>query len=149
MSKLIQRAHAAQSVIDEYYKQPLVWGKSDCAHLAAAVIIKLGHANPFKGIQKYTSETGAFKAMRRAGFTTLAEAVEKLGFESIPPVSALSGDIVGYPGQGFGGVALGVAIGDGRFLGFAAGPDGQPICDHAKIADVAALGTMMAWRVTV
>ncbi len=144
MHQLIKRTYVAQSLIDEFNGKPLIWGKIDCAHIAAFVLKAFGYSNPLKGIQKYTSERGAMLAMRKAGLPDLLSAIDRLDLERIAPASALSGDIVAYPGEGFGGHALGVALGDGRLMGIAAGPDGIPIVDHAPITVAT-----VAWRVVV
>ncbi|TXI01183.1 MAG: hypothetical protein E6Q76_17465 [Rhizobium sp.] len=124
MNPLIVRVNAAQSVIDKFLGQPFQWGSSDCACLAAFSLRQLGYDNPLSGIETYGTYRGAKKAMKRAGITGFADHFEqKLGLERIAPAMALPGDLVLIPGEHpetFDG-ALGVAIGQGRILGFANG----------------------------
>lgn len=70
-----------------------------------------------KGL-KYSTETGAVRALKRTGFADLIEAVDALGLERIAPAAAKTGDLVGMPCEGPWGCALTVAVGNGRVFGF-------------------------------
>lgn len=123
--QLVSRIAAAQATIDRFLDQEFQWGANDCAHLAAFAIRSLGHADPLAKIDSYGTRRNALKAMRRAGITSFADHIERLGFEPIAPAMALPGDIVGIPAdqddEAKGWVALGVAIGQDRVLAFADG----------------------------
>lgn len=136
--QLVSRIAAAQATIDRFLETEFQWGANDCAHLAAFAIRSLGHADPLAKIDSYGTRRNALKAMRKAGINSFAEHIEKLGFEPIPPAMALPGDIVGIPAEqddeAKGWVALGVAIGQDRVLGFADGRCGWApthVCSHA------------------
>lgn len=139
------RAQAAQAVIDKYFDKSFLWGKRDCVHLASRAIIELGHPDPLSGVKHYNTPLGARKAMKAAGVKDFAEHIDNLGFERIGYASALPGDLVGFRGQFHGAdeesVALGIAIGNGRIVGYASG-----VCGFA---DAVAVQCTHAWRVPV
>ncbi len=120
--QLVSRIAAAQATIDRFLDQEFQWGACDCAHLAAYAIRALGHADPLAQIDSYGTRRNALKAMRKAGITSFADHLEALGFEPIPAAMALPGDVVGIPAdeadEAKGWLALGVAIGQDRVLGF-------------------------------
>lgn len=136
--QLVSRIAAAQATIDRFLDQEFQWGANDCAHLAAFAVRSLGHADPLASVPSYATRRNALKAMRKAGITSFADQLAKLGFEPIPPAFALPGDIVGIPAEeddeAKGWLALGVAIGQDRVLGFANGRCSWApthVCSHA------------------
>jgi hypothetical protein len=135
----IVRVEAAQSTIDQFLGKPFEWGRTDCAQLAAHCLKAQGYADPLQTVGEYWDYRSAKKAMKRASIASFAEHFEQaLGLERIAPAEALPGDIVAF--EGFNpetfGVALGVAIGQGRIVGFA-----NDICDYAPDSVCVA-----AWR---
>ncbi len=141
--QLVSRIVAAQATIDRFLDQEFQWGANDCAHLAAFAIRSLGHADPLAKIDSYGTRRNALKAMRRAGIENIPDHLERLGFAPIAPATALPGDIVGIPAEqddeAKGWVALGVAIGQDRVLGFANGRCGWAPTNVAT----------RAWRIPV
>lgn len=136
----IARVEAAQSTIDQFLGKPFEWGKTDCAQLAAHCLKALGYADPLQSVGEYWDYRSAKKAMKRAGITTFAQHFEQaLGLEPIAPAMALPGDIVAFPGEhpDTFDAALGVAIGQGRVIGFGANHVGDYAPDHICVA---------AWR---
>lgn len=69
--------------------------------------------------------------MKASGYSSLVDAVNDYGLTPIPPAAAMAGDIIAYPGEGFGGFALGIALGDNKILGIA--PNPLPVVDVAAI----------------
>lgn len=124
MVQYLQRIEAVLATRDAFLGKPLSWGKVDCLHLVAFCLKQLGHRKPTKGVRKYSSQIGAIRAMKASGFTSLVDAVDAYGLTRIPPAMAMAGDVIAYASddEGFGGYALGVAVGDNKFLGMAPHP---------------------------
>lgn len=149
----LARYEAAEATQKAFFEQPFVWGKADCLHMAAFCLKNLGHERPLKGVLKYTSEKGAIRAMLKAGYRGLADAVDDFGLERIAPAMAIHGDLIAWPQErsGLGEYALAVALGDDRMIGFLPGPDGNLV---GTIGPVSAAATasdeygvpMLAWR---
>jgi hypothetical protein len=114
----VSPAQAAQACIDRFSGKAYEPGKRDCAVLAAHLLHQYGIAVPVMKGLKYSTETGAVRALKRTGFADLIEAVDALGLERIAPAAAKTGDLVGMPCEGPWGCALTVAVGNGRVFGF-------------------------------
>lgn len=127
----VDRVKAAQATKDHFFGKLLDWGSVDCLQIAAHCLEQLGHTKPTKTVRKYTSETGAIRALKASGYSSLIDAVNDYGLTPIPPAAAMAGDIIAYPGEGFGGYALGIALGDNKILGIA--PNPLPVVDVAAI----------------
>jgi len=111
---------AAQACIDRFNGKPYAPGKRDCVKLACHLLHQYGVAVPHTKGVRYSTEAGAIKALRRAGFRDLIEAVDSLGLERIAPARAQAGDLVGLPCDRLG-CTLTVAVGNGRVIGFQGG----------------------------
>lgn len=114
------RVAAAQATLDLYLDKPFVWGKWDCARLAAHCLKGLGHRPNLSRFGFYKSALGAARAMKREGFADLAAYLDDgLRLMRIPQAAALPADILGFrhPDQELP-VGLGVAVGNGRILAF-------------------------------
>lgn len=122
MHPMIRRQRAAQACIDRFAGKAYQPGRHDCVKLAAHALRAMGHkVRPLKGVT-WSSETGALKALRRTGFANLSDAVDAQGLPRIAPAMLLPGDLVGMPSDGEGfDVALMVAVGNGRIIGFSGG----------------------------
>lgn len=117
----LDRAWVAQDAVDAFDGKPLDFQNADCIRLIAHSVKAMGHRpKGLKGL-RWSSETGALKALRRSGFADLLAAMDGQGFERIAPAKALPGDIVALPCEGLWGGALMVALGGGRLLGFLEG----------------------------
>ncbi|SNS53062.1 hypothetical protein SAMN06295912_108112 [Sphingomonas laterariae] len=132
------RRDAAQATLDRYRGQPFRFGRYDCCRLAAFHLRQLGYKPALARGGSYSSALGARRALARAGFASLAEALDTLGLERIPPAAAIVGDIVQADGEDAFG-ALAVVLGNGRIIGWAEGHDG------AEVMQMIAMNT--AWRV--
>lgn len=116
---LIERVKAAELAQRTFHERPFEWGRNDCAYLISTVLTALGHPNPLKDFRKYSTEAGAMRALMKLGFATVEEVLdESLKLERITPAATLPGDIVGIPGEGDTGHALGVVLDADRVLAF-------------------------------
>jgi len=82
---------------------PLDWGVHDCATFASDVIQAMTGEDffaPFRG--RYTTALGAVRAIRRAGFDTLAD-FAAANAPAVPVAFARRGDLLFYP-TGAGGI---------------------------------------------
>lgn len=118
MNPMIRRQAAAQATIDRFQGKPLVLGRDDCVRMSAFCLRKLGVKASLLKAGSYRSEVGARRVMQRLGYDTLADAVDALGLPRIAPAMCLPGDILSLRAAGDHAVALAVAVGNGRVLGF-------------------------------
>lgn len=118
MIEMIRRQQAAQAAVDRFKGQPWELGKNDCVRLAAFVLRKMGHRPQLGKAGSYKTGPGAILALKRAGYATLAEALDALGLERIAPAAARVADIIMIPGEAPLDGALTIAVGNGRVLGF-------------------------------
>lgn len=119
---MILRRDAAQATLDAFVGRRFAWGSADCVRLAAFAARQLGHPAPLAKAGRYRTEAAARQALKRAGFDTLQQALDKLFFQ-IPPAAALPGDILACRGVvEVDGAApwpcLMVAMGSGLAVGF-------------------------------
>lgn len=118
MIELMRRQQAAQTAVDRFKGQPWQLGKNDCVRLAAFVLRKMGHRPQLGKAGAYKTGAGALLALKRAGYSTLSDALDGLGLERISPAAARIADIIMLPGDPELGGALTIAVGNGRVLGF-------------------------------
>lgn len=138
MIEMIRRQQAAQAAVDRFKGQPWQLGKNDCARMAAFVLRKMGHRPQLGKAGTYSTGAGALRALKRAGFDTLGEALDALGLERIPPAAARVADIVMIPGEAPLDGALTIAVGNGRVLGFHE--------DSGTAEVLQPVATIAAWR---
>jgi len=113
----VTRVQAVEACIERFAGKPYEPGKRDCAIMAAHLLHQFGiKVSVLKGAT-YKSEAGALRAMRRAGFNNILEAVDSLGLTRIAPARAMVGDLVGMPSACAFGCSLAVSIGNRRLLG--------------------------------
>lgn len=117
---MIRRMSAVEATIQKYDRRPLVLGRDDCIRMTAFCLRKLGVKTPLLKAGTYSSETGARRALTRMGYKTIPDAIDALGLPRIAPATALPGDVLGLKAEGGldGDVALAIAVGNGRALGF-------------------------------
>lgn len=118
MIEMIRRQQAAQAAVDRFKGAPWELGKNDCVRMAAFVLRKMGHRPQLGKAGSYKTGAGALLALKRAGYGTLAEALDGLGLERVAPAAARVADIVMIPGEAPLDGALTIAVGNGRVLGF-------------------------------
>lgn len=135
---MIRRVAAAQATLNEFRDRPFRWGHSDCARLAASHLRRLGYKVRLPAKGRYGTPRSALKALRDRGFENLGEALDAVGLKRIAPLDAAAGDIVqGASGDAFG--ALGVALGNGRLIGYHEHASGAAVLQQ--------LDLVCAWRV--
>lgn len=139
MNPMIRRAAATQACMDRFAGKAYAPGVRDCAKLAAHAMHKMGRRVSLLKGQRYTTEAGAVRVLRRTGFASLIEAVDALGLSRIAPAAALPADLVAIACDDGGafGCSLTVALDNGRVLGFQNG-----VCLPAIPQ-----GFICAWRV--
>lgn len=119
MHDLIARRDAAQAVLARFDGQPFQWGRADCVRLAAYALRQRKRPVSLIKAGSYGSEAGALKALARAGFASLEAAVEAQGLDAIAAAFALPCDLIAIdPEEPGPWLALTVALGNGRVLGF-------------------------------
>jgi hypothetical protein len=118
VNPLILRQCAAQATINRFQGKPLQLGKNDCVRMAVFCLRQLGVKFSLLKIGPYKTEIGAAKVLRDLGFASITEAVDALGLPRIAPAMCLPGDIMTLKAVGSDDVALAVAVGNGRVLGF-------------------------------
>ena len=136
--EMVRRVEVTQRTLDHFKGRPFAFGRSDCVRLAAFHLRLMGYRPALARGGSYDSALGARAALRRAGFADLAAAVDAL-LPRVPPASAIVGDIV----QGEGDTpfdALGVALGNGRIIGFHEDAGGAVVMQMRAMT--------LAWRAT-
>lgn len=112
---MVRRVAAAQATLDRFKDRPFAFGSDDCARMAVFHLRQLGFKPRIAKAGSYSTLLGARRALARAGFATLADAVDAQGLLRIPPAAAAVGDLLMVPGVDDLG-ALAVALGNGRVL---------------------------------
>lgn len=136
--EMVRRVAAAQATLQQFRDKPFKFGDRDCVRMVAAHLRRLGHRVKLPAKGSYASARSALKVLRDRGHDTLADALDAMGLERIPPANALVGDIVqGDSGDALG--ALGVVLGNGRIVGFHEHAAGATVLQIEKMA--------AAWRV--
>ena len=114
---VLRRRDAAQATLDHFRGKRFRFGSNDCVRMVAWHLRKLGHKVKLPPAGSYRSARSALKALRARGHASLAAALDAQGLERIAPAAAIVGDIVMGPGDA-GFEALGVALGNGRIVGY-------------------------------
>jgi hypothetical protein len=123
---MVRRVAAAQATLDRFQGRPFAFGKDDCARMVVFHLRQLGFKPKIAKAGSYSTLLGARRALARAGFATLADAVDAQGLFRIPPAAAVVGDLLMMPGvEDFG--ALAVALGNGRVIGWHEDAEGATV----------------------
>lgn len=112
---MIRRVAAAQATYDAFFDREFAWGGADCVRMAALDLQRLGYKPKLSRGGSYASPLAAARALKRAGFASLAAALDDLGLPQIGHAARLPGDLLAFPSHD-GWEALGVALGNGRAL---------------------------------
>lgn len=143
-SPLQAKVAAAQARLDAFKDRPFSWGEFDCARLVAPLLRDLGYKPGLARAGSYGTEARALRGLRKAGFKTLADALDDIGLIRIPPAATVAGDIVGLPADDRWGESLALALGNGRLLAVKDGVFQVVQPDHLLIANLAR--PALAWR---
>lgn len=142
MNALVRRTEITQATLDRFRDRPLRYGSADCVQMAAAHLKAMGHRVLLSKGGRYQTAIGALRALRRAGFASLTEALDGQHLERIAPAAAWTGDIIAIPAdEGAKLEALGIALGNGRVLAW------HPDLPGAGVLQP--LQYLAAWRVTL
>jgi len=136
---ILTRRDAAQATLDRFGGKPFAWGRFDCAKMTAFHLRQMG-LHKGLGLAKagrYSSALTAKAALARAGHASLAAALDGIGLERIAPASALVGDILQLPGDGFD--AMAIALGNGRCIAYHQDAEGAVVVQPVEVS--------AAWRV--
>lgn len=118
-----ERVRVAQACVDRFVGKPLDFKQGDCVRQARYVMHLRKHSTALlKGV-KWGTEVGAYKAMRKLGFTSLDQGVDAAGLLSIPFTMIRPADLLSMPGEDAFGCTLGVYLGDGYVSGYQDGAD--------------------------
>ncbi len=140
MTPVERRGPATDATRLHFAGRPFAWGRTDCVKVAAWHLRQLGYRS--LGISKggtYQTARSALAALRRAGFASPGDALDRLGLERIAPAAVLVGDIVALPGE-LGMQALAIVAGNGVVLSFHEDAAGL---EAIRMIDV----PLAAWRV--
>lgn len=138
MTPLERRHLAIEATMTRYRDRPFAWGRVDCAKVAAFHLKKLGHKILISKAGSYSSSLGAARALKRLGYTTLADMADGLGLPQIAPARMLLGDIAELEADTPMG-AIGIYAGNGNLFGFHE--------DFPGLVTVAPLTVLRAWSV--
>ena len=121
MTDMLKRAATTQACVDRFAGRSYASGRRDCGKLAAHALHKMGRKAKLLTAARHTTEAGAIRYIRKAGFKDLVELMDAvLPDARIPAAAALPGDIIAMAmpeGDPFG-CSLTVALESGRILGF-------------------------------
>ena len=140
---LNQRARLTRETMAAWRDQPFVWNTSDCKSLSADHLARFGHDPNLAQFRAYDSETGACRALRKAGYLDTTGWIDSLGLERIAPARALTGDLMGFTMAGEVMTGLCVVIGPQLVLGFHR--QTRTAIAHAVRFDLPGV-TSFAWR---
>ncbi len=137
---IVRRTEITQATLDRFKDRPFAFGSADCVQLAAFHLRAMGHRVLLTKGGRYQTAIGAVRALRRAGHRDLRQALDAMLLEPIAPAAAWTGDIIAMPPEEGAKIeALGIALGNGRVLGW-----------HPDAAGAAVLQPdqyLAAWRV--
>ena len=114
-----RRRRAVAATRKRFEGKPHRFGVNDCVKAGAAHVRNMGHRKAL-GLAKagsYKNAIGAKRALQRAGFGSVADALTAAGFPEIAPAAALPGDLLIASGT-HGLDAVGVLIAHDTLFGY-------------------------------
>lgn len=119
MFDIPKRTEVISKVAAKYDGKPFELGSEfDCVHMIDFGLREYGIKSSLPTRGSYHSETSAARALKRAGFSSLADAMDGEGFVRLDsPAFAWVGDILGLKGDN-GDIALVWMASEGRAFGF-------------------------------
>lgn len=118
MFDIEKRVQVIEAVAAKYTGRPLVLGSDDCVHMIAFGLKEYGIKTGLSKYGDYTTPAGARRALRKAGYMSLTEAVSGHGFfELDAPAMAWPGDIIAMPSDDDEHQALAWMASNGRAFG--------------------------------
>lgn len=135
---LNKRTDVVSAVADKYTGREFSLGSDDCVHMIAFGLREYDIKTSLHKFGSYSTPAGARRALKRAGYDSLIEAVRGHGFFELEGASfAWPGDIIALKAEDSEDVALAWLASGGRAFGFWRGI-GQFFQPHEFVA---------AWRV--
>lgn len=116
MTPIEFRAATAQKALDKFKGFAFRPGVRDCVKMSLFHLRNMGWTLTGKKLE-YRSIAAGEKLLKAYGWNTLADALDELGFERIPPAAAAVADIVEMQGEDGPGT-LSIALGNGRVIGY-------------------------------
>ena len=102
---LIRRQRALEKTLAKYRGKARDWKAVDCVRMLRSHLIAMGHKKVPK-LPNYNSAIGAKRALKDAGFGSIAEMLDSI-LPRIAPAMALPGDVLLVRGdEGFDAVTL-------------------------------------------
>jgi hypothetical protein len=102
---LNRRHRALEKTLAKYRGRPRDWKTIDCVRMLRSHLVAMGHKKVPK-LPRYSSALGAKRALKAAGFATIAEMIDSI-LPRIAPAMALPGDVLLVRGdEGFDAVTL-------------------------------------------
>lgn len=130
MHDLIRRQRAVEACVSRFVSKPLDFKARDCVRLVRHDLHQMGRGTwLLKGVT-WGTEAGAYRAMKKLGFQTLAEGMDAAGLPRIAPAMALPADVFALEAEGGFGCALAVFAGNGLVIGYL---DGQEGCVRIRL----------------
>ncbi len=119
MFDLAKRTEVVSAVATKYDHAPFELGtENDCVHMIDFGLKEYGIKTSLSRRGSYSTEAQARRAMKRAGFDSLADAVDAEGFMRLESAAtAWPGDIIAFKGDN-GDIALAWMASEGRAFGF-------------------------------
>lgn len=108
------------------------WGAHDCASFSARCLTAQFGFPPMLWLRlegRWRTEAGAARVLKREGWADAAAAADSVTARRARPLLAMRGDVVAAPGRG--GLALGVAEGEGAWFAADVGLLRLPLADCA------------------
>ncbi|KQM65783.1 hypothetical protein ASE75_06010 [Sphingomonas sp. Leaf17] len=136
---MVRRRDAAQATLARFGDVPLKLGKNDCVRMGAFALRQMGHRPQLGRAGSYSTPIGAVRALKRAGYASLADALDGLGLARIAPAAALPADILLLASEGPLDGAIAVVLGNGRALAYHQHAEGAVVVHPVDVVS--------AWRV--
>ena len=120
---------------------PFGYGKPeiDCLRRVAMISMPIIGVDPMKGMRSYTTETGAFKRLSKAGFSSIEQALGSV-FAEIPKIRAMRGDCGVLEQMVDGRVQLTGFVVIQNHMASAKGPEGLSFVSVDRLKTVFAIG---------
>lgn len=135
---MVRRTNAAQATLDRFRDQPFQFGKNDCVRMVAFHLRRLGYRPQLAKAGTYRTALSARRALVKYGYDTLADALDGLRLERIPPAAAIVGDI-GMCAADTDLGAIVIYVGNGRIFGYSEDAEGAVVMQPIEVE--------AAWRV--
>ncbi|UIJ43731.1 hypothetical protein LZK98_11580 [Sphingomonas cannabina] len=142
MTEIERRVAVTRATQARFAGRPHAYGSVDCVRVAAWHLRKMGRK--VTGLAKagsYKTAKGARRALTRAGFSSLVDAIQANGLVEIAPAAALPGDLMTSAGTD-DLEAICIYAGNGAMLGFSE----EAMASGLQAIRIADFSAIRAWR---